>query len=179
MLPPSSNTNYLVIKFSTLLIKILALFILKFIILLILLISEFKVFIVTDSKLVVVLILNKILILLLAFIFIIVSLVIYNIPLFIIPSTIVILTVLLDLLLFLNYKFKLLPKANINNLLDNNITLSFLIENKLEIIKFTLLLLNHNITVLLLILLNNTLYRLDKLKEFIRVIEQKFLYNII
>ena len=43
--------------------------------------------------------------------------------------SIVILIVLLDLLLFINCKFKLLLKANINNLLDNVIVIIFLVDN--------------------------------------------------
>ena len=43
--------------------------------------------------------------------------------------SIVILIVLLDLLLFINYKFKLILEADINNLLDNVIVIIFLVDN--------------------------------------------------
>ena len=58
MLTPKSNNNNLVINFSTLIILVL-----KLITLLILIIPEFKVFIVTNSKIVIVSILDKIVIL--------------------------------------------------------------------------------------------------------------------
>ena len=52
----------------------------------------------------------------------------YSILQFLLSIPLVILTVLLEVLKFSNYKIKLLLAANINNLLHNNLTPLFTVE---------------------------------------------------
>ena len=53
--------------------------------------------------------------------------------------------VLSDILLISNYKINSAPATDINNLLDNNITILFPVKNYLETIEAILLLINLNI----------------------------------
>ena len=61
------------------------------------------------------------------------------------PIPPVIFIVLSDILLISNYKINLTPATDVNNLLDNNITILFLVKNYLETIEAILLLINLNI----------------------------------
>ena len=61
------------------------------------------------------------------------------------PIPPVILIVISDILLISNYKINLVLATDVNNLLDNNITILFLVKNYLETIEAIPLLINLNI----------------------------------
>ena len=61
------------------------------------------------------------------------------------PIPPVIFIVLSDILLISNYKINLVLATDVNNLLDNNITILFLVKNYLETIEAIPLLINLNI----------------------------------